>query len=275
MVIFLKGFNLNLFNFVGKLVRLVITESKVYKLLSVFDLNEITKKASNIIEVLINKSIQSIVYLTTNDSVIQINLSNFSESICKGHLFCSECQGDHLCVWKNSECVPNLNNDIKRSCLDLKMFERNLKMNFSLSVMEGESLAIKCFVNNNEMFLINNYMLLDRIKWYRNGIALASKLWRLGSNAELIIFNTQKEDSGVFTCRYDNHLMSVVYLTIKNRKIIPSNSLLTETELKDEYNKSMNSITEVIDEWKMEIKQYKLKMKDFDNYLNCSINCDC
>ena len=255
-------------------MRVVISEFNVYKVLSVLNLNNILGNTLNIIEILINKSIESLIYLTTNDSVVQVDIFNLTDSICKSHLFCSECHQDPLCIWKKSECVPNLNNEQKQSCFDLEIFERNSKMNFSLSVLTGESFVIECFMDYNGRFDINKYLLLNQVKWYRDGVELISENWRLGSQGELILFKIQNKDSGVFTCKFDTYLMSIVSLYV-NDNIITTASDSTEDQIREKLNNSMNSINEIVEEWKMEIEQYKIKMDEYDKYLNCSINCDC
>jgi len=248
----------------GKIVR-VIPEGSVYEVLSVLSLRKLMN--ANIIELLINKK-EQIIYVSTEESVLQINTTSLTGKMCGYYRACSKCIRDPLCFWHvgDKSCVGVKKSDSDRVEVECSKEPGEIEVRTnSLECFKGDSLVLEC---SRDLFEVNENLELDReklsrrIAWFENGLELVNHKFksRIGRDGELIILNVDR--SSVYTCRLDGDLIMIANLTV-----IEKSKDFTESE---SATSSLESLMNMFDEWKSEVQEFNQKYDQFSSLYNCS-----
>lgn len=240
--------------------------------MSIISLSELTKTYLNIRELLINKP-EHIIYLTTTDLVLQINLTELIDKTCQSYKFsCYKCSKDPLCHWNHnaSECVQRLAHNTQTTCStgsnELEVYEKT--SNLSLSI--NNSLILEC---SQELSQMNKKLELSvvefsrRITWYKNGVELESDgVTRFDKNGDLIILNLDQINSTAnFSCKFDDSLVLFVNLTWNDHLMNDIGQLLTNEET------TMETFEKVFESWRMEIQEFNMRLHELNDYFNTTM----
>ncbi len=248
----------------GKIVR-VIPEGSVYEVLSVLSLRKLMN--ANIIELLINKK-EQIIYVSTEESVLQINTTSLTGKMCGYYRACSKCIRDPLCFWDVADktCVGVKKSDSDRVEVECSKEPGEIEVRTnSLECFKGDSLVLEC---SRDLFEVNENLELDReklsrrIAWFENGLELVNHKFksRIGRDGELIILNVDR--SSVYTCRLDGDLIMIANLTVIEKSKDFTESISASS--------SLESLMNMFDEWKSEVQEFNQKYDQFSSLYNCN-----
>ena len=244
----------------GKIIRVLI-ESNEYKILSVMSLSKLvatTNSSELISELLINEA-KHLLYVTTQDSVYQLDLKNLTEAICGNYMTCTQCFNDPSCEWdaENSNCSILQLSSIRQHCVhNPKEFFTHLFVNLTANI--NDTVILNCIDAKRQlMFDVNWFM--NKIKWFKNNETFGdSSNARVSNLGELILLNVSPKDVAIYTCQVDLFNQQTIF------------NLTMSQAVSDSLDYEANQIINLFEDWKKEVEIYKLKQNEFERCLNFS-----
>ena len=240
----------------GKIIRVLI-ENNEYKVLSVLSLSELvatTNSSESISELLANKA-KHLVYVTTQDSVYQLDLKNLTEAICHNYMTCSQCFNDPSCEWDaaNRNCSILQLSTIRQHC-GPKSKELSTHLFVNLNAHVNDTVILNC-INGKGQLEFEDAWFVHKVKWLKNNETCDDNSnIRVSSHGELILLNARPEDAAIYMCQVDLfNQQSMFNLTVSQPVDYEANQIIS-----------------LFEDWKKEVEIYKLKRNEFERCLNLS-----
>ena len=254
------------------------------------------KKSFN--EILFNFE-EKILYLTTDECILQLNITEITDKICKNYAYCSNCLSDPYCKWTYSANRTNCHAGYDESYRNINQCDTPhqtdlssgsvTKINSNFIYLEaefGKSLIINCADYLNDGNKEANSILVERLNWLKNDLKIVKNSnERVSRYGELILINVNNTNSAIYYCKLDTlEELLVVNLTIKSSpsknqlndvfsstKIVPQSSKVNIEEISPQGNQ----LWTFLDDWKHELNNYQIKMNEYERLFNETLECEC
>jgi len=251
----------------SKIIRVDLTENE-FKVLSILSLGKLINK--NIIEILINKQ-EKIIYVSTDESMLQINMTSLTGLICGNYKKCSNCVSDPLCFWDASEVrCSEMKQKNEVLAIEAKCLKESNSIEIKMErfeVLKGKNFVLECFrdlYEINEKLELDREVLNKRISLFKNEIELVKNILniRIGRNGELIFLNV--DEPSVYACKLDGESIMIANLSVSES--------VNEYKETNNIDESFDSFKKIISELKTEVEDFSQKYENLGTFFNCSMN---